>query len=404
MVRSTGFAPPRNIVILGAGYAGVMAANRLLATLTDAEHAGTRVTVVNPRDRFIERIRLHEVAAGSAAEASLPLTEILHPDAHVLIGEARLISPERDIVQINTATGPVELAYQELIYAVGSAAAPRVPGAREHTYFVGDASRAARAAAKLAELPAGGRVIVVGGGLTGIETASEIAEHRPDLRVVVLVGSGLLPGFGAGARRSARRALGRLGVQIIPGERVREARPGLLLADSDRQFPYDVCIWAAGFEVPDLASRSGLAVDDAGRLRVGEDLTALGAANIFGAGDCVVLPAARGAHLRMGCAAALPLGGHAARTVLDHARGTATAPASVGFLVQNLSLGRRNGVTQPVHADDRPRRLFLAGRAAAWFKEYICRLTVSGPRRERTHPGSYRAPAGPRHTRNAGAA
>jgi NADH dehydrogenase FAD-containing subunit len=53
------------IVVLGAGYAGLIATNRFLGSLTDQERATVRLTVVNPRDDFVERIRLHELAAGS---------------------------------------------------------------------------------------------------------------------------------------------------------------------------------------------------------------------------------------------------------------------------------------------------------------------------------------------------
>lgn len=390
--------PVRNVVVLGAGYAGVMAANRLLASRTADEHTQLRVTVVNARERFVERIRLHELLAGTVDDVSMPLSDILHPDAQVLVGWAKLIEPERNIVHVTSAAGSVEVAYDELVYAVGSASTPAdvVPGAGEHVLFVADPERAAAAAAELSGLPASGRVVVVGGGLTGVETASEIAERRPELQVSLVVGSEVVPGFGAGSRRAVERALARLGVEIVAGERVQAVRDGEVLFESGSTLRFDACVWAAGFAVPDLAAVSGLAVDASGRLRVDEDLTSIDVANIVGAGDCIVLPASNGAHLRMGCAIALPLGGHAAETVLHHLRGTTPASASIGFLVQCLSLGRTRGVIQLVRPDDRPRGFFVSGRPAAWFKEYICTSTVAWTRKERARPGSYRAPSGPK--------
>jgi NADH dehydrogenase FAD-containing subunit len=53
------------IVILGGGYAGVICANRVRSSLTPAEAARTRMILVNPLPDFVERIRLHELAAGS---------------------------------------------------------------------------------------------------------------------------------------------------------------------------------------------------------------------------------------------------------------------------------------------------------------------------------------------------
>ena len=60
-----------DIVVIGAGYAGTVAANRLNKKVPDA-----RITVVNPRGDFIERVRLHEQIAGSGA-AARPLAEML---------------------------------------------------------------------------------------------------------------------------------------------------------------------------------------------------------------------------------------------------------------------------------------------------------------------------------------
>jgi NADH dehydrogenase FAD-containing subunit len=77
---------PIDVVVIGAGYAGVMAANRLLGSLTDVERRRVRVTVVNPRPDFVERIRLHELAAGTREVVSVPLIEVLHEDATLIVG------------------------------------------------------------------------------------------------------------------------------------------------------------------------------------------------------------------------------------------------------------------------------------------------------------------------------
>ncbi len=122
---------------------------------------------------------------------------------------------------------------------------------------------------------------------------------------------------------------------------------------------------------------------------------------IVGAGDAVVTPDGVGAHLRMSCAAALPLGGHAAQTVLHLIRGEEPAPISIGFLLQCLSLGRKDGHIQLVRPDDSARAGRLTGRSAAWVKERICRLVVDGPTKERHRPGAYRSVKGPRRSATA---
>lgn len=47
------------VVVIGGGYAGVLAANRLTG------RDDVAVTLVNPRPTFVERLRLHQLVAGS---------------------------------------------------------------------------------------------------------------------------------------------------------------------------------------------------------------------------------------------------------------------------------------------------------------------------------------------------
>lgn len=129
--------------------------------------------------------------------------------------------------------------------------------------------------------------------------------------------------------------------------------------------PSDVTVWAASFSVPQLAATRGLAVDEIGRLRVDEYLHSIDHPDIIGAGDAVQPPASVGAHLRMSCAMALPLGGHAANTSLAQLRATQPQPLTAGFIIQCISLGRRKGYVQFVHSDDTPRRFHIAGALGA---------------------------------------
>jgi NADH:ubiquinone reductase (H+-translocating) len=68
------------VAIIGVGYAGVMAANRLRSSLTPEEAGRVRVVMINRTGEFVERIRLHEVAAGTIPSAARPLSEMLHDD------------------------------------------------------------------------------------------------------------------------------------------------------------------------------------------------------------------------------------------------------------------------------------------------------------------------------------
>lgn len=384
------------VVVVGAGYAGLMATNRLLGSLTDAERSGVRVTVVNPRTEFVERIRLHELIGGSRSSAVQSLRDLLHPAAQLVEGAAQMIDAHTRTLHVTGPAGLSELHWDYLLYAVGSVSAAPVAGAREHAHLVGDLDSAAQAARAIERARPGGRVVVVGGGLTGIEVASEVAEQRPGLEVTLLCAGELAPGMRPAARRTIRRTLTRLGVAVVEQTTVSQIHDGKLELASGGVEDFDVCLVATSFDVPGLARVSGLAVDRSGRLRVDDELRSIDEPRIFGAGDAVVAGPAVGGHLRMSCAVALPTGAHAADNLLRAVRGERLEPLSAGFLVQCIALGRKSGYIQLVRADDTPRSVALSGRPAAFLKEKICTMVVDVPVRESERAGKYSWPRGPR--------
>src|SRR5690606_32950005 len=118
-------------------------------------------------------------------------------------------------VTATDGAGTEELSYDTLVHALGSAPAdPGVPGVAEHADELASRPGALRLRERLAGLGAGGRVVVVGGGLTGIEAVTEIAEARPDLDVALAARGGFGDWLSDAGRRHLRRALVRLGVTV----------------------------------------------------------------------------------------------------------------------------------------------------------------------------------------------
>ncbi|WP_433522291.1 NAD(P)/FAD-dependent oxidoreductase [Nocardia pseudovaccinii] len=266
------------VVVVGSGYSGTLVANRVARKVKDAE-----VTVINPRPDFVERVRLHQQIAGTYSAAT-PLAEVLREGITARVGTVDKIGE-----------GTVALADGERIdfdyafLAVGSTVSP-IPG----TVPVGTWEGAQQARAALAALTAGDHVTVIGGGPTGIETAAEIAEARPDLRVR-LIGSSVGGGLSSGAHRRVRAGLERLTVEIIDDE-VAEVGSGatdIVRLRSGREMASDLTLWAIVSGVPDLAARSGLEVDVRGRAVVDEFLRSVSDQRIFAVGDCAAVPGAR---------------------------------------------------------------------------------------------------------------
>lgn len=201
-----------------------------------------------------------------------------------------------------------------------------------------------------------------------------------------LVCGGVLgPSLSGSGRRSVARWLARQGVEVLATAVVAEVRPDAVVLGDGTVLPSVATVWAAGFGVPELARRSGLATDALGRLLTDETLTSADDERIVAAGDAA---APSGRPLRMSCQAAGPLGAQAADAVLSRIAGPEPAPLDQAFVGQCISLGRRAATFQVTRRDDTPVDVVLGGRAGAAVKEAICPGTVWGIRREARKPGS----------------
>lgn len=360
------------IVVIGAGYAGLAAANRV-ARRTRPERA--EVTLVNAAPHFVERVRLHQLAAGQRIRER-PLRDVLRgPGTRIVVGRVLGLDPDSREVAVDTGPHPRSLPYDTLVYALGSTTATgRVPGAAEHGLSVATETAARHTRARIAGLAAdGGTVAVVGGGLTGIETAAELAESHPALRVRILADEEPGARLSERARRHLAGALERLGVDARAGDRVaRVDGGGLHLADGT-PVPADAVLWNTGFEVSDVAARAGLAVAESGRVLVDPTLRSVSHPDVYAAGDAALVTGPAGAPLRMACATGLPMGRYVADAIAGRLDGREPAPFRFRYHMRCVSLGRRDGVIQFVGADDTVRGLVLTGRAAARAKETVVR-------------------------------
>ncbi|WP_027932123.1 NAD(P)/FAD-dependent oxidoreductase [Amycolatopsis thermoflava] len=364
------------VIVIGGGYAGTLAANRLRMR-DDVD-----VTLVNPRPAFVDRIRLHQFVAGTG-EATVDFGTMLDDGVHLVVDTATRIDTAARAVRL--ASGR-ELGYDYVVYAVGStAAAPTVPGAAEFAVPVAELESARRLRDELDALPAEAPVTVVGGGLTGIETAAELAERGR--RVTLACGGTLAPSLSAGGRRYIAKWLSRHGVAVVEAAKVAEVRPDAVVFDDGTTRASALTVWSAGFAVPELAAASGLSTDDLGRLLTDETLTSVDDDRIVAAGDSA---APSGLPLRMSCQVAGPLGAQAADTVLSRIAGTEPPVLDVALVGSCVSLGRHAAVRQFAHKDDTAQNFYVGGRLGAAYKELACKLGVLKIRREARKPGSLR--------------
>ncbi|MBC2904089.1 FAD-dependent oxidoreductase [Streptomyces cupreus] len=366
------------VVVVGGGYAGVMAANRI------TQRGDVTVTVVNPRASFVERVRLHQLVAGSD-DAVVEYPEVLAEGVRLVVDSVVRIDAGRR--RLDLASGGT-VSYDYLVYAVGSGSAVSgVPGAAEFARPIATFEEAERLRGVLYDTPASAPVTVVGAGPLGIEVAAELAEEG---RAVTLVCGGELgPYLHARGRRSVDRRMAELGVTVLdgPGSRATAVTRDAVRLDDGREVPSAVTIWTAGFGVPDLAARSGLSTDAMGRLLTDETLTSVDDMRIVAAGDSA---APSDLPLRMSCQAAMPLGARAADTVLSRIAGEEPSTLNQTFAGQCISLGRQAGIFQFAHRYDVAVGFHIGGRPGAKLKEFVCKGIVRHLSGEANKPGSYR--------------
>ncbi|MEU7298419.1 FAD-dependent oxidoreductase [Streptomyces exfoliatus] len=368
------------IVVLGAGYAGAYAAGTLARRLSPDD---TEITVVNAEPEFVQRLRLHQLAAGQEIEAPR-LTEVFAGTrVRLRLGRVTAVDPDRQVIAVTGADGDGELGYDTLVYALGSHVAHGgVPGVAEHAFDVTGRPSALRLRERLDSLdrPGGkgeGRnVLVVGDGLTGIETATEIAESRPGLSVTLIARGELGAPLSPGARAHLRRACDRLGVTVLEHTAVETVEATRVRCADGTVLPSDATVWTAGFAVAPLAAAAGLAVTENGRIVVDGTMRSVSHPNVYAAGDSAHAVGDNGRPLPMSCASAGYTGRQATAAIVGRLTGREVPKSKLEYVGNHISLGRRDGILQMVDGEARAKPKFMGGRKAARIKAGILGMSL----------------------------
>jgi NADH dehydrogenase FAD-containing subunit len=124
--------------------------------------------------------------------------------------------------------------------------------------------------------------------------------------------------------------------------------------------------------VPPLAAAAGLNVDDRGRIVTDAALRSVSHPQVYAVGDAAAIRQGYGV-MHGTCQSGMPTAVHAAASIVRELRGKEPKPFRFGYVHAPVSLGRRDAVIQFTHPDDSPKRLYLSGRPAVWYKETVSR-------------------------------
>lgn len=343
----------KNILIIGAGFAGLWSALSAIRQLDLHGRRDVQVTLLAPQAELHVRPRFYEPEVHTMAA---PLQELFDAvNVRFVHGTAFDVDEAEQRVRYRTSSGTeCNLPYDRLIMACGSVLnRPDMVGI-EHVFDVDRIDSAARlethlkSLADLPESPARNTVVVAGGGFTGIETATElptrlraILGEDARLRVVVVDrGAKIGAALGDGIRPAIEQACEALGIEWICGTTVASVdRDGVLLDDGQRIDAATV-IWTVGFKANPLTEQISGERDRQGRLHVDGNLKVIGNDAVYAAGDVAYAACDnQGNFAVMSCQHAIPLGRYAGNNAAAELIGVAPMTYSQPKYVTCLDLG-----------------------------------------------------------------
>ncbi|MDV3123583.1 NAD(P)/FAD-dependent oxidoreductase [Mycobacterium sp. 21AC1] len=347
----------RSILVLGAGFAGLWTALGAARRLDElgAEEGAVTVTVISSHPFHDIRVRNYEP---DLSACRIPLSGLLDPVGvdHVCADVSGIDTAARRV----TVSGGDTYCYDRLVVALGSQVAkPDIPGLGEFGFDVDTYDAAMKLHRHLAQVcdgradPEAATAVVVGAGLTGIETASEL----PGMLAKAFAGSGIEPrvvlidhnprvgsDMGASARPVIEAALAENGVETMTGVGVTNVdRHGVTLSSGEKLAAGTV-VWCAGMRANPLTAQLGTDRDRLGRLPVDDYLRVIGSPGVFAAGD---VAAARmdDEHLSvMSCQHGRPMGRYAGYNVVGDLLGEPLLSLRIPWYATVLDLGPAGAV------------------------------------------------------------
>jgi NADH dehydrogenase len=338
-----------HVVIVGGGFGGLFAAKAL-------RRVRVRVTLVDRTNHHLFQPLLYQVATGILSEGQIaPATRDIfrnYYSTHVVVGEVREINPDEHTIGVSQFDRPRTIGYDSLIVAGGVETTyyghddyrKNAPGMkslddalflRSQIFGAFERAEAEEDDERRAELLT---FVVIGGGPTGVEMAGQLRElsrralrrnywriDPASTRVVLIEGTDrLVATMGERLSRITAKDLAKLGVELHlhamvtgmddRGVEITQADGSTLRIDAATR------VWTAGTEASplgaELAGRTGVDLDRAGRVRVAPDCSVPGYPDIFVVGDLMALddlPGVAEVAMQSGC--------HAAHTIERRLKG-----------------------------------------------------------------------------------
>ena len=288
------------MIILGAGYAGMMTASHF-------DRRSAPFTLINKNPYHYFTTLLHEVAGGRAVASkySVPLTDLLKkPTSHIMIDQVTAIDRQRRMVHLESGE---ERFFDWLAITLGSV--PEyfgIPGLAKYSLVLDSLDAAKRIRTHIVreiEMYLRDRdirhlrIVVGGGGLTGVELLGELLDWLPELCLTydvdrklfdlqnIEASSGILPQLSRGLREQATQLLTQKGAKLSFNKKIIKVSDGVVHLQGGEVLQAGTIIWTGGVRANPILEEAGFSVDRRGRARVNEFLQSVDDDHIFIGGD-----------------------------------------------------------------------------------------------------------------------
>ncbi len=381
----------RDIVVLGAGYGGMSCITRLsrklrkrgrsVGSTSPNEKEEIRLHLVDRHTYHLLETRLHERAVREA-EVTVPISRLLRKRTNVSfhLGEVTRIDLDGKRVELDygitsESGSPRYLRYDALVVALGSKTNfYQIPGLEEHAFQLKELEDSERIREHTEHMFAMAatetnfnkrkellRCVIGGGGLTGVELATEMAERFDQLceayhidqsepeMILIELSDRILPSLEGKLVSKSIEAMQAMGIQIHTNTRVvgMEERDGRLvvLREPDEPIPTRTMIWTGGIRISDLVKNSGAETGAQGRVRVDEYLQVKGYPGVFAIGDNALASNPKtGEAVPTAAQFALQQGYHTSDNLIRYATRRPLKPYRPRVLGEVISLGKHLAV------------------------------------------------------------
>ncbi len=284
----------KHLVLLGGGYGNMRVLLRLLPNQLPDD---VQITLIDRNPYHCLKTEYYALAAGTISDQHIRVTFPEHPRLSIKYGEVSKIDIDNKMIYLDQDT----VQYDDLIIGLGCEDKyHNVPGAEEYSYSIQTIDRSRHAYQALNSLGANCVVGIVGGGLSGVELASELSESRPDLHIKLFDrGEHILSMFPERLSSYVENWFQTHGIELVNRANITKLEEKTIY-NHDDAIHCDAIVWTAGIQPNKIVRDLEVEKDSQGRVMITKQHNLPIDEHVYVVGDCASLPHAPSAQLAEG--------------------------------------------------------------------------------------------------------